>query len=254
LAQGREGRAGSARCWGRRGSSLLGDTETSSSPGQINTLCSLRSGRHLHHSAASFDFLWGPERPCSMEERRDVRTSLHLCIHKQNPRTRNARPPPPHNPMPQSWVPLPSVTHRSVGTCQALGLTADADAADLGRRILPAASAALRACSRFRRPGEGCVGVLLARDMIPSFCLSLPLSPAPAKAQLSAPWARSRGSFCLPLCNLYVRDLAACPGPYSPGSLEALASVQAPASRTHWSKGIFPAVTGMQGDSCHVPP
>lgn len=117
------------------------------------------------------------------------------------------------HPTPQSWVPLLSVRHRSVGMCQALGHAVDADAADLGRRIPPAASVAAQACSGFRRPGEACVGVLLAWEMIPPFCLSLTLSPAPAKAWLSAPWARSRGSFCLLLCNLYVRDLAACPGP-----------------------------------------
>lgn len=144
------------------------------------------------------------------------------------------------HPTPRSWVLLPGIRHHSVGVCQALGHAADADATDLGRRIPLAASVALRACSGFRRPGEACVGVLLAQEMIPPFCLSLTLSPAPAKAWLSAPWARSRGSFCLLLCNLYIRDLAACPGPCSPASLEALASVQAPASRTHWSKGIFP--------------
>lgn len=145
-----------------------------------------------------------------------------------------------HHPTPRSWVPLPGVTHHSVGMCPAQGHAADVDAADLGRRIPPAASVALRACSGFRRPGEACVGVLLAWEMIPPFRLSLALSPAPAKARLSAPWARSRGSFCLLLCNLYIRDLAACPGPCSPAPLEALASVQAPTSLTHWSKRIFP--------------
>lgn len=137
------------------------------------------------------------------------------------------------HPTPGSWVPLPGVTHRRVGVWRARGLAVDADAADLGRRILPAASVAQRARSGSHRPGEACVGVLLAREMIPPFCLSLALSPAPAKAQLSAPWGRSRGSFCLLLCNLYVRNLAVCPGPCSPAPLEALASVQAPTFRTH---------------------
>lgn len=129
------------------------------------------------------------------------------------------------HPTPQSWVPLPSVRHHSVGVCWALGHTADVSTSDLGRHIPPAASVSLQACSGVRRPGEVCVGVLLAQEMIPPFHLSFVLSPTPAKVQLSPPWARSWGSFCLQLCNLHTGDLAACLGLCSPAPLEALASV-----------------------------
>lgn len=134
------------------------------------------------------------------------------------------------------------------------GHAADVDAADLGRRIPGEASVALKACSGFQRPGEACVGVLVAQERIPSLCLSFALSPALVKVQLSAPWARNRGSFCLLLCNLYIRDLAVCLGPCSPAPLEALVSVQAPASCTHQSWGSSSAIMGMQRDSCHIPP
>lgn len=67
------------------------------------------------------------------------------------------------------------------------GHTVDVDAADLGRRIPGEASVALQACSGFQRPGEACVGVLLAQERIPPLCLSFALSPAPVKVQLAAP-------------------------------------------------------------------
>lgn len=157
--------------------------------------------------------------------------------------------PSPHNPA--SYIMEMGTTAWSKtpqrGCVPGSGQTADVDATNLGTCIPGEASVALQAYSEFHRPGEACVGVLLARERIPPFCLSVALSPAPVKEQFSAPWARSRGSFCLLLCNLYIRDLAVCLGSCSPAPLEALVSVQAPASHTHWSKGIFPGCHGDAG-------
>lgn len=126
------------------------------------------------------------------------------------------------------------------------GHAADVDAADLGRRIPGEASVALQACSVFQRPGEACVGVLLAQERIPPFCLSVALSPAPVKVQLSAPLGQEPGLLLSPALQSVRQDLAVCLGSYSPAPLEAPVSVQAPASHTHQSKGIFP---GCHGDA-----
>lgn len=166
--------------------------------------------------------------------------SLHPGIHKQSLRTS----PSPHKAASDimemgttAWSKTPQR-----GCVPGSGHAADVD--DLGRCIPGEVSVTLQACSVFHRPGEVCVGVLLARERIPPSCLSAALSPAPVKTQLSAPWARSRGLFCLLLCNLYIRGLAVCPGSCSPAPLEALVSVQAPASHTHQRKGIFPSCHG----------
>lgn len=199
------------------------------------------------HGAASFVFSLISGCPGSGEERWDVCISLHPGIHEQSLRTFQCpSSPSPHNPASYTmemgttaWSKTPQR-----GCVPGSGHAADVDAADLGRHIPRAAFVALQARGGFHRPGEACVGVLLAGERIPPICLSLVLSPAPVKVQLSAPWAGSRDSFCLLLCDLYVRDLAVCLGSCSPAPLEALGSVQAPASCTHWSKGIFPSCHG----------
>lgn len=249
MAQGREGQAGS-----RHRSLPLRDMGPLFCPGQVNALRSIRRSKHLHPSTVQ------PHTWCSilcflLDTRMSRLWRREVgCMHLSPPwhsRTKPDALPCPSSPSPHNrasytmemgttaWSKTPQR-----GCVPGFGHAADVDAADLGRHIPRAASVALQARGGFHRPGEACVGVLLAGERIPPICLSLVLSPAPVKVRLSAPWAGSQGSFCLLLCNLYVRDLAVCLGSCSPAPLEALGSVQAPASCTHWSKGIFPRCHG----------
>lgn len=134
------------------------------------------------------------------------------------------------------------------------GHAADVHAADLGRRIPREASVALQACSGFHRPGEACVGVLLARERIPPFCLSLALSPAPVKAQCQplGPGAGAPSVSCSEIYTsgtwLYVRVPVLLPL-WKP----LFQCKHQPPTLTE-ARGPSPAVVGMRSDSCHILP
>lgn len=97
--------------------------------------------------------------------------------------------PSPHNPASSTMEMGTAARSRSPqrGCVPGSGHAADVEAADLGRRIPGEACVALQACSGCPRPGEACVGVLLAQERLPPSCLSAALSPAPVRVSCQHP-------------------------------------------------------------------
>lgn len=123
MAQGREGREGSTRCWGRSGSSSLGNMDPSFCPGHINALCSLERGKHLHPSTVQ------PHTPCSILCF-FVGTRMFLlrrgevgCAHLPPPL--HSQPKPADSRCLSSPSPQPTIPHHGAGyRCPALHATA----------------------------------------------------------------------------------------------------------------------------------